>query len=96
MLEIDRLPCLATLTPAPATTNETAVEILKVPEPSPPVPQTSTTLSFSHFILITFSRIALTKPATSSEVSPFILSAVKSDAIFELFSLPLIIEYITS
>ena len=36
-----RLPCLATRTPAPATTNATTVEMLNVPPPSPPVPQVS-------------------------------------------------------
>ena len=39
LLEIDRLPCLATRTPAPATTNAAMVEMLKVSGPSPPVPQ---------------------------------------------------------
>ena len=32
-LEIERLPCLATRTPAPATTNATTVEMLKVRKP---------------------------------------------------------------
>ena len=36
-----RLPCLATGTPQPATTRAAAVETLKVPEPSPPVPTVS-------------------------------------------------------
>ena len=40
-----RLPCLATRTPAPATTNAVAVEMLKVPLASPPVPQVSTKAS---------------------------------------------------
>jgi len=39
--DMERLPCLATGTPAAATTNDTAVEILSVPSPSPPVPQRS-------------------------------------------------------
>ncbi len=39
-----RLPCLATRTPAPAVTNAVAVEILKVPQASPPVPLVSTRL----------------------------------------------------
>ena len=39
--EIERLPCLATGTPAPATTKAAQVEILCVPLPSPPVPQVS-------------------------------------------------------
>ena len=38
----ERLPCLATRTPAPATTSAAAVETLNVPPPSPPVPQVST------------------------------------------------------
>ena len=37
-----RLPCLATGTPAPATTNAAAVEMLSVPTRPPPVPQVST------------------------------------------------------
>ncbi len=36
-----RLPCLATGTPQPATTSALAVEMLKLPEESPPVPQVS-------------------------------------------------------
>ena len=35
------LPCLATFTPAPATTKADAVEMLSVPIPSPPVPTIS-------------------------------------------------------
>nr|ABB51220.1 unknown [Arthrospira platensis] len=41
LLEAERFPCLATGTPAAAHTNATAVEILKVDAPSPPVPQVS-------------------------------------------------------
>ena len=36
-----RLPCLATVAPAAAATNMVAVEMLKVCEPSPPVPTMS-------------------------------------------------------
>ncbi len=43
--EIERLPCLATCTPAPAATNAAAVEMLNVPEASPPVPHVSTSNS---------------------------------------------------
>jgi len=39
--ETARLPCLATTTPAAATTKAVVVETLKVPEPSPPVPTIS-------------------------------------------------------
>ena len=37
------MPCLATGTPAPATTMAATVEMLNVPLRSPPVPQVSTT-----------------------------------------------------
>ena len=40
-----RLPCFATVTPAPATTNAAVVEMLNVCRPSPPVPQVSTNTS---------------------------------------------------
>src|SRR5690625_1138516 len=40
-----RPPCLATLTPAAATTNMLAVEILKVLDASPPVPHISSNWS---------------------------------------------------
>ena len=42
--DMERLPCLATGTPHAATTKETAVEILSVPSPSPPVPHRSIAL----------------------------------------------------
>ena len=42
-----RFPCLATRTPAPAATRAVAVEMLKVPLASPPVPQVSTRASRS-------------------------------------------------
>ncbi len=42
-----RLPCLATRTPAPAIVRAVAVEMLKVPLVSPPVPQVSTRASRS-------------------------------------------------
>ena len=45
--DIERFPCLATLSPAPATTNAVAVETLNVPEASPPVPHVSTSISRS-------------------------------------------------
>ena len=39
--ETERLPCLATRTPAPAATNAAAVEMLNERDLSPPVPQES-------------------------------------------------------
>ncbi len=46
-LETERFPCLATLSPAPATTNAVAVETLNVPDASPPVPAVSMSISRS-------------------------------------------------
>ena len=40
-LEMERLPCFAVFTPAPAATKAATVEILNVEQPSPPVPQVS-------------------------------------------------------
>jgi hypothetical protein len=69
-----RLPCLATRTPAPATMNDAAVVTLTVPDPSPPVPQVSSTGgSASTFNMR--ARMARAAPTTSSTVSPFIRSA---------------------
>ena len=39
--DTERFPCFATLPPAPAITNDAAVEMLNVYRLSPPVPQTS-------------------------------------------------------
>ena len=75
LLVIPRFPCLATGTPAPAVMNAAAVETLKLPLPSPPVPHVSTT-GKSVGTLRTFSRIVRAMPATSSAVSPFMRSAV--------------------
>ena len=43
--EMERPPCFAILTPAPAATKDAHVDMLKVFSPSPPVPQVSTTSS---------------------------------------------------
>ena len=50
---IDLFPCLATCIPAPATTKDATVEILKLPKESPPVPHISIdgTLIAAFFIL---------------------------------------------
>src|ERR1700722_11537800 len=79
-----RLPCLATLTPAAAATNPAAVEMLKVPWPSLPVPQVSTNCSRSDSVKgmwVLIARIACTKPDSSSTVGPRVAIAVKSEAI---------------
>src|SRR5262245_19521469 len=97
--DIERLPCLATLSPAPATTNAVAVETLNVPEASPPVPHVSTSISRSVpvsaavssarvWTLATFERITCAKPINSSTVSPFIRSAVRNAAICASVAVP--------
>ena len=53
-----RPPCLAVLAPAAAATNMEQVEMLKVCEPSPPVPTMSTKcVGSATFTLVENSRI---------------------------------------
>src|SRR3989344_6554504 len=68
---MDLLPCFATAAPAPAATNAAAVEILNVPELSPPVPQVSTRCFTSGSILKDFSLMTFAHAVISSIVSPF-------------------------
>ena len=93
------MPCLATRSPAPATTKAVAVETLKVPDASPPVPQVSISMSRSVpvcasmsaprvFTLTTFWRMTCAKPISSSTVSPFIRRAVRKAAIWALVAPP--------
>src|SRR3990172_1714777 len=97
--ETERLPCLATLSPAPATTKAVAVETLKVPAASPPVPQVSISMSRSVPVSAAtssgrvrmrtaFWRITCAKPISSSTVSPFMRSAVRNAAIWALVAAP--------
>ena len=85
--------------PAPATTKAVAVETLKVPVASPPVPQVSTSISRSvpdsdvctrARVLTgdTFSRITRANPINSSTVSPFIRSATRNAAIWASVAWP--------
>ena len=76
--EAARLPCLATLSPAPAATNAAAVEMLNVFSPSPPVPTESTNIP-STLTRRENSRMTVAMPAISSFVSPLRLRAVKND-----------------
>ena len=69
-LEAARFPCLATATPAPATTKAAAVEMLNVPAPSPPVPQTSMITSRRGRTWTEAARRPSMSPRTSSTVSP--------------------------
>ena len=77
-----RLPCLATVTPAAATTIALTVEMLKLFEPSPPVPHVSRIgagrLSFTGCAC---RRIARAAAATSDAVSPFMRSATSNPPI---------------
>src|SRR6185312_5939632 len=72
-----RLPCLATGTPVPATMKDAQVDTLTDPEPSPPVPTTSTALAGALTFNI-FARTAETAPVISSTVSPRTRSAINS------------------
>ena len=72
-----RLPCLATFTPAPAAMSAAVVDMLKLPDESPPVPQVSTTAPTAE-TRRDFSRIARAMPAISSTVSPFSRMAAAS------------------
>ncbi len=75
-LETARLPCLATVKPAAATTKAVVVEILNVFCPSPPVPQVSTMTEDRASMRVAFCLMTRAAPVTSSTVSPFIRKAV--------------------
>ncbi len=70
-LETDRFPCLATVTPHPATTKAAVVEMLNVWAPSPPVPQVSTTVEAFTWMRWALRRMVRAAPASSENVSPF-------------------------
>ena len=69
-----RFPCLATGHPAPAATSAAAVEMLKVPAPSPPVPHVSTA-STRSVTGVACARMDSTIPVSSSTDSPLVRSA---------------------
>src|SRR5680860_1435277 len=75
--ETERLPCLATGTPAPATTKAVHVEMLCVPLASPPVPHVSMapTGARTDNALARSTRAA---PAISSTVSPRACMPIRS------------------
>ena len=93
--EAARLPCLATGQPAPATTSAAAVEMLKVPARSPPVPQVSTA-GVRSGTGTAWSRIDLTIPVSSSTVSPLIRSAASKAPIWAGVATPSNISSITA
>jgi hypothetical protein len=61
-LETLRLPCLATRTPHAATTSAAAVEMLNVPDWSPPVPHVSNTAPGRRATGTALARIVRAKP----------------------------------
>ena len=68
-----RLPCLATVAPAAAATRAAAVEMLKVPLESAPVPQVSVRVIRSASVSgmgVAAKRIVSTKPAISVGAGP--------------------------
>src|SRR3954451_6117571 len=79
-LETERLPCLATAAPAAAATRAAAVEMLKVPRPSPPVPQVSTSPCRWWGMAIARWRMAAAAPEISATASPFMRRAISSAA----------------
>ena len=81
-------PCFATGTPAPATTNAAAVEMFKVPLPSPPVP-TISIASEGAITGVAFALIASVAAKYSSKLSPLALSAIKNPAVCALEDSPL-------
>ena len=82
------MPCLATGTPQPATTNALAVEMLKLPEESPPVPQVSIVPGGAS-IATAFARMIRAAPVISSTVSPRTLSAIRKAPICDGVASPL-------
>ncbi len=86
--ESARLPCLATGTPQPATTNALAVEILKLPDESPPVPQVSIVPGGAS-IETAFARMVRAAPVISSTVSPRTRSAIRKPPICDGVASPL-------
>ena len=79
-LEAARFPCLATGTPAPATTKAAAVEMLKVFAPSPPVPQVSTARGSGQGSWRARARAARAAATISETVSPLVRSATSRAA----------------
>src|SRR5262245_56606563 len=86
-----RLPCLATGTPAPATTNAAQVEMLNDPDASPPVPTTSTASGGASTPSI-LERMVVTAPVILSTVSPRTRNAISKPPICEGVASPDIIR----
>ena len=76
----ERLPCLATVQPAPAAISAAVVETLNVRRP-PPVPAVSSRSSLETLTCAAIARIVRARPASSSTVSPLVRSATRNPAI---------------
>ena len=94
-LVAERLPCLATAQPAPAAISAAVVETLNVLRP-PPVPAVSSRSSRSVGTCAASARIVRASPASSSTVSPFVLSAIRNPAICVSETSPCMISASTS
>src|SRR5215218_4933316 len=76
----DRLPCLATVQPAPAATKAAVVDTLKVGRP-PPVPAVSSSRSPPPTSTdLASARIVWARPTISATVSPLVRSAIRNAA----------------
>ena len=93
--ETERLPCFATRTPAPAATSALAVETLKVPLASPPVPQVSTRWDVPTSTRVASRRITAAAAAISSTVSPFIRRPTRNPPICAGVHSPVMIACMT-
>jgi hypothetical protein len=95
-LDTDRLPCLAIRMPQAASTIADAVEMLNVPDRSPPVPHVSKTGPGGGAIAIAFARIVCAKPTSSVGRSPFIPSPMSSPAVCAGVASPFMIAAIAA
>ncbi|OQC21234.1 MAG: hypothetical protein BWX70_03239 [Verrucomicrobia bacterium ADurb.Bin070] len=86
--ELARLPCLATVAPAPAATKATVVEMLKVMPPSPPVPTVSSVFGTSDWTRVAAARMARAPAEISSTVSPLAASAARNAPVWPSVSSP--------
>ena len=77
--EAARLPCLTTVSPAPATTSADIVEMLTVCDRSPPVP-TMSTVRPGTVIRTACCSIVSARPVSSVTLSPLVFSAIRNAA----------------
>lgn len=85
------MPCLAMRTPAAAAIMPAVVEMLKLPDLSPPVP-TMSRMSPSLSRGSALERMDSAAPAISSSVSPLMDRAVRKEAISAGLAWPVIIS----